>query len=488
MLRFFSFLILLSGSGLAQSRPAVPPCDCPQAFDFVVSTVKDNYSGWADKVTPANRAEMDRFTQQLRAKAPGATASQCYALLAQWTRRLRDRHTGIYAPDPATPPFTEKDPAKIRAYFAGWERIAMDEAAVKRYLDQNRSTLNPIEGIWRTADNGYTIAVVANLTPDRQFAGFVLKADGIYWQPGQVKMDFKSIDATTYGGTYFMRDHSPRVQFTERRGDTLRIARQGDWYRVYPAPAKAAPAPPANWRKDYADKFEMRAVDDSTMLLTLPNFDIVNKKIIDSLLATHRARLLKTPYFIIDVRANGGGWDSAYERIIDYVYTDTIISKSSKLLVTKENLNKWTGHYNDPNIPVDEKSYIGKMLEQMKKIPVGTYLDRPDDMTLRSEVYPLPRRVAVLMGRDCGSSGEEFVLTARQSKKVVLMGENTAGVIDYANVHDLPVPVSPFRLYYATSRTKRTELYDNVGIAPDVRIPAMETNWIDYARQYLRTR
>lgn len=98
----------------------------------------------------------------------------------------------------------------------------------------------------------------------------------------------------------------------------------------------------------------------------------------------------------------------------------------------------------------------------------------------------MPRRVAVLTGRGCGSSGEEFVLAARQSKKVVLLGENTAGVLDYANVHELKVPGSRFNVYYATSRTNRRQLIDNIGIAPDVRIPATETSWIEYAQTYLQ--
>ena len=480
-----SLLYVLFAATTVAAQPAQrPACDCPKAFDFVTQTIQANYAGWSDKVTPQNRVPFNRFTSQLRTKAAGATEAQCFGLLARWTEQLKDHHTGVYVKYGPGTSFTEKDTAKIRAYFANWDSLPLDETQARQYFDGNAKKLKPIEGIWRDDDGTYTVAIVASKTPTRQFAGVVLKADGTYWRPGQVKMEWSAVDSAAYGGTYFMRDHSPATHYAEIKNGELAISRQGNWTRVYPAPLQKAGASP-NWNRDYSGRFELRSVDDSTMLLTLPDFDIAHKKIIDSLLTTHQSRLLKTPYLLIDVRSNGGGWDAAYKPIMDYLYTNPIIGVSSNLLVTPENLNKWEGHFNDPDIPADTKAGIGTMITAMKKLPMGQYLKRPDDTTTLTTIYPMPRRVAVLIGRNCGSSGEEFVLAARQSKKVTLLGENTAGVLDYANVHELSVPGSRFQLYYATSRTNRSQLIDNIGIAPDVRIPANITNWIEYARQYI---
>lgn len=482
--QFIVGLLGLSTAAFCQPGQS-QPCDCPKAFDFVVKTIETNYAGWSDKVTPRNRAAVDQLTRQLRAKTAGATEAQCFGLLARWTESFKDHHTGIYLTNTPTTPYTEKDTAKIRADFASWDKLPLNEAAAKRYLDQNVNALNPIEGIWRADDGSYTVAIVASKTPTRQFAGAVLKGDGVYWQPGQVKMEWSVVDRGAYGGTYFMRDHSPTVRYAELKEGALAISGQGNWIRVYPA-SNAKPTASLNWNRDYADKFELKPVGDSTMLLTLPDFDISHKPTIDSLLMANREQLLQTPYFILDVRNNGGGWDSAYERILDYLYTNPIISINSNLLVTKENLGKWEGHYTDPNTPATTKAEIGEMITRMKKLPMGQFLKRSNDTTTRPAVYPMPRRIAVLIGRGCGSSGEEFVLAARQSKKVVVLGENTAGVLDYANVHELSVPGSRFNVYYATSRTNRRQLIDNIGIAPDVRIPATETNWIKYAQTYLQ--
>ena len=478
------FLLCLAVSALGQPTPATR-CDCPKAFEYVVQTIKTNYAGWADKVTPKNQAQFNQLTNQLRAKAPGASEALCFGLLARWTQQLNDHHTGVYVPDRSGPAYAETDPAKIRHHFANWEKLPFDSVSIKHYFDTKAGKLKPLEGIWQDDEGTYTVAIVANKTATRQYAGIILKADGVYWQEGQVKMDWSQVDSTAYGGLYYARDHSPAPYYAQLKNGRLAVSRQGDWIRLYPAqPSQPVVASP--WKHDYSGRFELRSLDDSTMLLTLPDFDISHKPLIDSLLATHRAQLRKTPYLIIDVRANEGGWDTAYEPILDYLYTNPIIGVSSNLLVTAENLNKWKGHYQDPAIPADNKQYLGRLLAQMSHIPLGHYLNRPDDTTTRSLVYSLPRRVAVLTGRGCASSGEEFVLAARQSKKVTLLGENTAGILDYANVHTVDVAGSRFKLYYATSRTKRQQLIDNVGIAPDVRIPSEVTNWVEYARSYLR--
>jgi len=67
------------------------------------------------------------------------------------------------------------------------------------------------------------------------------------------------------------------------------------------------------------------------------------------------------------------------------------------------------------------------------------------------------------------------------------MGENTGGVLDYANVHYLQLPCKGWMLQYATSRSNRLPDFpiDNIGIEPTVKIPK-EENWIEFAVEYLK--
>ncbi|MBK8496873.1 MAG: hypothetical protein IPL50_19165 [Chitinophagaceae bacterium] len=108
------------------------------------------------------------------------------------------------------------------------------------------------------------------------------------------------------------------------------------------------------------------------------------------------------------------------------------------------------------------------------------------------EVLPFPSLVGVLIDKKCGSTTEQFLLAAKQSKKVVMFGENSAGVLDYANMHFLDFPCFEWRLGYATSRSRRLpeQPVDNIGISPDIHLESYtETktqDWVSYATEYLK--
>ena len=62
-------------------------------------------------------------------------------------------------------------------------------------------------------------------------------------------------------------------------------------------------------------------------------------------------------------------------------------------------------------------------------------------------VRAAPRTVAVLYDRGSGSTTEEFLLQARQSRKAVLFShERSAGALDYANVRQVPLPSGRWQL------------------------------------------
>lgn len=110
-------------------------------------------------------------------------------------------------------------------------------------------------------------------------------------------------------------------------------------------------------------------------------------------------------------------------------------------------------------------------------------------------VFPLPTDrpifrysvVAVVVDRACASSCEDFVLDARQSGRVAVLGtENTRGSIDYGNVRSTWLP-GWRRLRVPTSRSRRlpAERLNEVGIAPAVRIPE-GADAVEFARYHLR--
>ena len=83
------------------------------------------------------------------------------------------------------------------------------------------------------------------------------------------------------------------------------------------------------------------------------------------------------------------------------------------------------------------------------------------------------RRVAVLVDKRCGSTCEEFLLVARQSLKVKLFGQSSAGSLDYSNLRPFTLPSGKRLLMYATSRSLRLPQFsvDAAGIPPDQVLP-----------------
>jgi C-terminal processing protease CtpA/Prc len=119
----------------------------------------------------------------------------------------------------------------------------------------------------------------------------------------------------------------------------------------------------------------------------------------------------------------------------------------------------------------------------MRKAVPGTYVAMEDSGAMsyarveRLEQHR-PSRVAILIDGGCGSSCEEFVLEARQSFNVKLVGQHTFGSLDYSNLRPHDLPSGRRRLWYATTRSSRIPglLVDVAGVPPDIYLPIQAGN------------
>ena len=80
----------------------------------------------------------------------------------------------------------------------------------------------------------------------------------------------------------------------------------------------------------------------------------------------------------------------------------------------------------------------------MDRAPPGTFIPIPGEPAVEivepEKVTRYPQRVAVLVDKRCGSTCEEFLLVARQSFKVKLFGQSSAGSLDYSNLRPFTLP------------------------------------------------
>lgn len=235
-----------------------------------------------------------------------------------------------------------------------------------------------------------------------------------------------------------------------------------------------------------ASQFYFKNVNPQTNLIRIPSFNHIYKKLIDSMIKANYAAITSTRYLLIDVRGNGGGSDISYEELLPFIYTNPIIGVASEKLSTPDNISKYEAIVADPNYPEGTKTYARKVIAAMKKSPGQFYADNNDTIVLNQSL-PMPALVGVIVDKKCASTTEQFLLTCRQSKKTVLFGENSGGVLDFANMNFLDFPCKKWQLGYATSRSKRLpeSPVDNIGISPDVSISAMDGDWVNFATNYI---
>ncbi|MBW3569958.1 MAG: S41 family peptidase [Gemmatimonadetes bacterium] len=258
------------------------------------------------------------------------------------------------------------------------------------------------------------------------------------------------------------------------------------WQPGAPAPQPAGPAPaPAQ-----EPRLSVAFLDDSTALLTLPDFGQRWKGAIDSLVAAHRERLLATPYLVIDVRGNGGGWTASYASVLPLLYTDPIHVDGIEGWASEGNVAEARRMVESPDTPEQLKAQIRPMLGLLEANRGRFVRFAGDDTVTFDTVHPLPRAVAIVADRRCASTCEQFLLDARQSRKVtVFASENTRGMLDYGNLRTVRLPSGARRLAVPTTRSLRLpeNPMDLVGIAPGVRIPPGETDPVRFAARHLRS-
>ncbi len=448
-------------------------CEFDDSFSWVQEILRDNYSGYKDKVNSSNQAEFDQFTKDYERKIANAKSdTSAYRLIKEWMGWFRDGHVqfGYNAP--------QGSPEEIRAAFADWERIAHTEESFRSWLMDNPG--DQLQGIWSTNNDSYKVGIIKSPTPTRDYAAFILQADSVYWMPSQVKFELKMLSENSFTVNYFMLDHSLRQEQGSIDDLTLAFENLGGWYQQFPK--KGSPAVAAS-----SSTYSVSKLDKETLVLTVPTMSETVRKELIQLLNDNKDWMEQTPNWIIDCRGNGGGSDITYAPLLPYLATGDINYDHSKIYATEVNAQKYLQLRRNKNYPWYQRVYFGLLGKKLLRNQ-GEYIGKKCSSVQKTRrVKPIPEQVVILMDRGCGSSCESFVLTAEQSEKVTTMGQNSAGVSDYGNLHTVMGPCGKFQMSYPTSRYCRVDDgrgIDIIGISPDVEI-AKDEDWIQIAHQRL---
>lgn len=446
-------------------------CDCKTQFDFVKHQVETNYPGFRDKVNPQTASAYTTITSKTLEKVNKAVKPQyCHQTIKEWLYFFNDGHLQFNKVDTRSPKDTSGQAERIR----NTEFIEIPQRQIE-VLKKSKG----IEGIYRHSDSMYTIAVISSPTAFRDYAAVIIESGTPLWTKGQVKMELHHYKDSLYTNLVYMRDHNWQVQGAVFDGDNLN---DHEWQRI-------GTTDPSNSIETYNSfkPAQSRRLSDKTFYMQIGTFQTWNAIRIDSLFRADSAILSTTPNLVLDLRFNTGGADFAFRPIRPWLYTNPIYGIGNDVYATTDNVNNFLKYLNDPTFPEQAKASVKEEADDMSN-NLGKYiLHASDDTITLGRQLPYPQKVVILVNANCASATEQFLLEALQSKKVTIMGEHTAGTLDYSNVLETTSPCKEVSFGYPCTRSRRIKLgqgIDNTGIKPAI-VLSHDKDWVKEAQAWL---
>lgn len=448
----YLLLLLLPLQLLAQD------CDCTRNFQWVKSTFEQNDAGFQYALQSKGAQAYEDHNKRIEARIQKAkTLEECTPILYEWLQFFRSGHISIrnLKATNSTAPAAQE--------FADWESHPLTEKDFKVYLQKKRDA--DFEGIWFT--DPYVIAIKRF---DQEYKGIILSSGAPNWTAGQVKLRF-TLNADK--SHYYMRDRSTVTAdkvYLEGK-NTLRI---GDFTlkRQFPV-YQDAPELEQYFRSLSSAVPYLERLDEHTLYMRIPSFSPEHKRSIDSVLQANHAQLLRTPNFILDIRSGTGGSDASFNGLLPYLYTNPIRTVGVEYLSTPLNNQRMMDFINKPEYGFDDatKKWAKDSYDTLQS-RLGNFVSlskNPVSVEKRDTVYAYPKNIGIIINKGNGSTDEQFLLAAKQSRKVKLYGTTTYGVLDISNMYYVPSPCGEFELGYSLSRSMRIPDFtiDEKGIQPD---------------------
>lgn len=465
----FLFPIILgcSSIGLAQN------CDCESNYQWTKKTFEENDAGFQLALDRKGLNAYKAHNEKIEAKIKNVKNDmQCTKILYEWLTFFRSGHHGI----------SRLTVGVDNTENFSNESVNIDFKKFEKYISSKKEA--DLEGIWESKP--YLIGIQKI---NDEYKGFIMKSEAENWKPKDLKL---KINADQKTGVYYMGDKSPKPiknvillgKNTLKMGNIILNRVSSPFHDnandlLY---AKSITA---------TEPF-LEQLNPKTLYLRIPSFTYEEKPKIDKIILENKEKLASTENLIIDLRNNGGGSDNSFQQILPFLYTNPIRTIGVELYSTPLNNERMLDFATDKkyNFSEEQKAFFKKAYEELNQ-NLGKFvnLGNPISISKMEKILPFPKNIGIIINENNASTTEQFLLAAKQSKKVKLFGTTTAGILDISNMHFVNSPCNDFQLGYSLSKSLRIPAMeiDEKGIQPDYfldqNIP--ETEWVNYVNDIL---
>jgi hypothetical protein len=458
-------------------------CSCEDDFYWLKKTFEENDAGFKYVIDKKGLTEYQNHNAIFSKKVKKIQdLNDCRNVLFDWLLFFRPAHLSLSV----NQEYANKLVSKTNTGTAEkWEKVEIKEEELKNKL--SKVSQPSFEGIWVTAP--YTIGVIKR---NDEYIGYVLEAKGTKWEQYQVKFKIKENVDKTYSAVYYMGDYSAQ-KFNEVKFIGNNFLKIGfiSLQRVFPANIEENQDITRYVESVITQKAFVKEISKQTVLLRIPSFNYSNKKTIDSVLLANNKLILSKENLIIDLRNNGGGSDASFEKIIPYLYTNPIRTVGVEYLSTVQNNKRMVDFMEDPDWSAEDKQWAKNGLEKLNA-NIGKFVnleEKPVDEFKLGIIYDNPKNVAIIINKNNASTTEQFLLAAKQSKKVKFFGTTTEGVLDISNMYFIDSPCKDLKLGYSLTKSLRIPdmEIDGKGIQPDYYIDKTipDYEWVKFTESIL---
>jgi len=463
---FFIVVVVLTYSANGQT------CTCESNFEWVKKTFEENDAGFQYIIDKKGLAAYNIYNQLMLEKIKmSKTSIECAKLLNEWLTFFRSGHIGIVR---LTNETSTQKPEMWKGNISHFEKYISEKSKAD------------YEGIWDI--NG--VLKIGIQKQGSNYVGFIIESSADTWKPEMVILKIEQND-NKVKSTLYRRDYTP-IENDEPELIGNNYLQIGQQVLKRLKPHFASDTIIENYFKSINSPSPfLEKLNATTLYLRIPSFDYEDKSSIDKVLTENKEKILNTENLIIDLRNNGGGADQSFQELLPFLYTNPIRSIAVEFLSTLQNNQQFLDFSTNPELDEGTRKWIKNICDKLQE-RLGKFVNPfgEDVSVMRQDVvYEYPKKVGIIINEGNASTTEEFLLAAKQSKKVKLFGVTTSGALDVSNLASVESPCKEFILRYCLSRSMRIPgmTIDDIGLQPDFYLDKTipQHKWVEFVNDIL---